>query len=143
MLSATVSSGTSWPNWNTKPNSERRSSERLLSVSVSSRWPSSQTSPRGGARMPARQYSSVDFPEPLGPITATISPGATARLAPVRAGVRPKDQYTSRASIRLRAPLTCRGTGRRHDARTISASAPSLAEVTSIHRRSASRWKSP
>jgi hypothetical protein len=42
----------------------------------------------------------VDFPDPLGPITATISPAATLTDAPRSAGVGPKDFSTPRASIK-------------------------------------------
>src|SRR5215213_4905842 len=41
--------------------------------------PSMSTSPRSTASSPERQLSSVLFPEPLGPITPTISPRATTR----------------------------------------------------------------
>ena len=51
--------------------------------------------------MPARQWSRVDLPEPLGPITATISPRFTEKLAPRSAGVSPKESARSRASTRL------------------------------------------
>ena len=37
-----------------------------------------------GASNPARQYSSVDFPDPDGPITATISPELTLSDTPWR-----------------------------------------------------------
>ena len=37
--------------------------------------------------MPARQCSNVDLPEPLGPMTATISPCRTLSEAPRSAGV--------------------------------------------------------
>jgi hypothetical protein len=40
--------------------------------------------------------SSVDLPEPLGPITATISLSPTAMLAPRNAGVSPYDLCSSR-----------------------------------------------
>ena len=98
-FSSAVSSGTSWPDWNTNPNLSRRSSLRWVSVNVSSRWPANQTSPSSGVRMPARQCSSVDLPDPLGPITATISPGPTAIVAPRSAGVWPNDLTTPRASM--------------------------------------------
>ncbi len=49
--------------------------------------------------MPARQCSSVDLPEPLDPITATISPCRTASEAPRSAGVGPNDLTTPRASM--------------------------------------------
>ncbi len=100
MLSAAVSSGMSWPNWKTNPKAVRRSTVRFLSLTSSIRRPSNHTSPRSGLKVPARQCSSVDLPEPLGPITARISPSATDRLAPRRAGVWPKDKYRSRASMR-------------------------------------------
>jgi hypothetical protein len=41
-------------------------------------WPS-KVSP--GTRMPARQCSKVDLPDPLGPMTATISPCRTPSAA--------------------------------------------------------------
>src|SRR5258708_35193894 len=49
--------------------------------------------------MPARQYSRVDLPEPLGPITARTSPRFTETLAPRSAGVSPKENTRSRASM--------------------------------------------
>ena len=48
MLSSAVSSGTSWPNWNTNPKSRRRSSVRRDSESWSTRRPSNHTSPSSG-----------------------------------------------------------------------------------------------
>jgi hypothetical protein len=39
--------------------------------------------------MPERQRSKVDFPQPLGPVTATISPSPTAMSTPRSAGVGP------------------------------------------------------
>src|SRR6266702_2622736 len=118
MLSATVSSGTSWPNWNTNPNAVRRNSVRLVSLSVSSRRPSNHTSPLSGGKMPARQCSSVDLPEPLGPMTARISPLVADRLAPASAAVCPNDRCTSRASITQRRASAAGGTAqhqRQHD----------------------------
>ena len=100
-LSAAVSSGTSCPNWNTKPNAVRRSLVRAASSRVSRRFPSNQTSPRSGAKIPARQCSRVDLPDPLGPMIARISPRPTATDAPRNAGVWPNDLCTSRASIRV------------------------------------------
>ena len=38
--------------------------------------------PASADSSPDRQYSSVDFPEPLGPTMPTISPGSTRRLTP-------------------------------------------------------------
>src|SRR3954467_13559357 len=42
--------------------------------------PSTSTAPSLGVSSPPARLSSVDLPEPLGPITATSSPGATVRL---------------------------------------------------------------
>src|SRR3984893_7518072 len=49
--------------------------------------------------MPARQCSRVDLPDPLGPMTATISPRRTVSEAPRSAGVLPNDRESSRASM--------------------------------------------
>jgi hypothetical protein len=62
-----------------------------------------------GVRMPARQCSNVDLPDPLGPITATISPGPAAIEAPRSAGVWPNDLTTPRASM-IAAGLTAAAT---------------------------------
>src|SRR5215470_3229771 len=99
-LSAAVSSGTSCPNWKTKPKTVLRSRVRSASLWVSRRWPSNHTSPWSGWKMPAIQCSRVDLPDPLGPMIARISPWLVATLAPRSAGVWPKDLRTSRASIR-------------------------------------------
>src|SRR5581483_2719800 len=88
-FSRTVSSGTSSPNWNTKPKSRRRrwlSSSSSRSVSVRPRY---ATVPRSGARIPAKQYSSEVFPEPLFPLSTTISAARISTLAPRRARVAP------------------------------------------------------
>jgi hypothetical protein len=49
--------------------------------------------------MPARQSSSVDLPDPLGPMTARISPWAALTVAPRSAWVWPNDFTTPRASM--------------------------------------------
>ena len=53
----------------------------------SSRSPT-RTDPPSGATNPSNTRSSVDLPQPLGPVTATISPGSTA-ATPRRARSRP------------------------------------------------------
>jgi hypothetical protein len=45
--------------------------------------------PESGGTIPAMQCSSVDLPEPLGPITATTSPASIANSASISAGVAP------------------------------------------------------
>jgi hypothetical protein len=37
-------------------------------------WPATSTSPESGASMPLIRFSNVDFPEPLRPRSATVSP---------------------------------------------------------------------
>src|SRR6266566_638415 len=83
---------------------DRRSALRRSSLRVSSRCPPNQTSPSSGTRMPARQCSKVDLPDPLGPMTATISPGRTPSEAPRSAGVCPNDFSRSRASMIIAVP---------------------------------------
>jgi len=53
-----------------------------LAVALANDPPLIRTIPPSGSSSPARQKSSVDFPEPEGPVTATISPRATRRLTP-------------------------------------------------------------
>ena len=48
--------------------------------------PRNSTRPRVGVSSPFRQRSSVDFPAPLRPMTATISPGAMAKSTSRSAG---------------------------------------------------------
>jgi hypothetical protein len=38
--------------------------------------------PAAGGTIPLRQLSSVDFPAPLGPMSATISPASTSSETP-------------------------------------------------------------
>ena len=45
-----------------------------------------KTDPAAGAVNPRTTLSSVDFPQPLAPVSATISPGATVSDTPSSAG---------------------------------------------------------
>src|SRR5512142_3094254 len=76
-FSSEVRYGIRWNCWNTKPTFSARtrfSSEPVRSATFS---PSSQISPDDGrSRQPIR-LTSVDFPEPEGPIMASHSPDAT------------------------------------------------------------------
>src|SRR5580704_6877463 len=94
---------------------------------VSTRRQANQTSPDSGTRMPARQCSRVDLPDPLGPIMARISPAATETLAPRSAGVVPNERCRSVASMACRAS----GTGRRL-AVVIDAVDPSMTGIPSL-----------
>src|SRR2546430_779319 len=55
-----------------------------------SRRPRKTTSPAAGAKRPVSALKSVVFPEPLGPITPTVSPSATTTSTPSRATSPPK-----------------------------------------------------
>src|SRR2546423_15204582 len=76
---------------------------RLMSTSVRvMSVPSTTTEPLVGSSSRLQQRSSVDFPEPDGPMMNTSSPGATARSMPFSTSRVPKDLcsfLTSRMSI--------------------------------------------
>ncbi len=79
-FSAAVSPGSRLKSWNTNPTARRRSRALPPRDIPDSGWPATSTSPLdGSARLPA-MVSSVDLPEPLGPITATMVPASTGRL---------------------------------------------------------------
>src|SRR5262249_27856712 len=61
--------------------------------------PSKRTSPTSVARNPEMRWNSVVLPAPFGPMSPTISPGATSKLTPETACSPPK---------RLRTPTTSR-----------------------------------
>ena len=80
MFSTAGSSGSNWPDWKTKPNALRRSAVRSASGMAARLAPRNCTVPAVGVIMPASACSSVDLPEPEGPITATVSPGWSVKL---------------------------------------------------------------
>ena len=131
MFSSTGSSGTSWPNWKTKPKAVRRRCTRCA-VGRAGRCAGRRSAPRRGrgCRMPARQCSSVDLPEPLGPITATISPCVDGDAGAAQRGREPV--ATCAAHARPAAGSS----------RTSSARAARRASAWSSQRRSASMWNS-
>src|SRR5689334_1667889 len=53
--------------------------------------PSTTTRPAVGCRWPVMRLNSVDLPAPFGPITAAISPSATARSTSLTARKPPND----------------------------------------------------
>src|SRR5262245_10226084 len=69
-----------------------------------------RTRPEVGRSTPVRQLNRVDFPAPFGPMTARISPGATASETWLRA-VRPPN-CTVRPSVRRIAGEAVPGPGR-------------------------------
>ena len=80
MFSTAGSSGSSCPDWKTKPKAPRRSLVRSASLIAVRLAPRKATDPPVGLMMPASECSSVDLPEPDGPMTATLSPSASAKL---------------------------------------------------------------
>ena len=59
------------------PTRSRRIFAKAFRLSAAMLCPNILTPPADAGSSPARQYSSVDFPEPDGPTIATISPGFT------------------------------------------------------------------
>ena len=76
-------------NWKIMPTCRRRKRAAAVSDSVSTRSPPTRTAPPVGRSIPAMRLSSVDFPLPDGPMIATASPAATARLTSETAGAGP------------------------------------------------------
>src|SRR5262249_37789800 len=70
--------------------------------------PSKRMRPRVGTRSPAMQLKKVDLPAPFGPISPTISPCATVRLASASAmkpsNARPTSCASSSTGLSSRAP---------------------------------------
>ena len=73
-------------NWKIIPSCCRRNLAVPVSLRESTRCPATVTVPLAGLSSPAIRFSSVDFPLPEGPITATASPGAIRRLTRSSAG---------------------------------------------------------
>ena len=72
------------------------------------------TCPEPGRRKPRTTSSSVDLPHPLGPVSATTSPGSTTRSAPCSAGDPAAgigDLEAVDADARVLGPLGRAGTG--------------------------------
>ena len=68
--------------------------------------PATSTVPVVGRRMPATSLSRVDLPEPLGPITATVSPRATSRSTSASAMNPEPDRCRRHSSPWSSAPLS-------------------------------------
>ena len=95
-------------NWNTMPMWRRRMIASSSSVLPTSDSPARRSSPSVGVSRPATRLSSVDLPQPDGPITATNSPGVIVKSTPrsARTGA-PSDSNV------LRSPCVYHGTGSR------------------------------
>ena len=77
-FSSTVSEPNNPPCWNITPQ-RRRSANASCSLSAPSSWPNTRITPASGRCNMIISRSSVDLPEPLPPMTATISLRCTAR----------------------------------------------------------------
>src|SRR5690606_21267720 len=71
--------GSSWKDWNTKPRLRRRQSARSSSSIAKRSSPKTSTRPLVGVSRPASRPSSVDFPDPDAPTTATVPPASTSK----------------------------------------------------------------
>ena len=69
-------------NWNTMPMCLRRMIASSSSDLPTSDSPASTISPSVGVSSPATRLSSVDLPQPDGPMTATNSPGFISKSTP-------------------------------------------------------------
>ena len=84
MLPLAVSVGNRLNRWNTKPILWRRSLVRAASLIAVRSFPSTSTLPREACANPPMTYSSDDFPQPDGPMTATDSPGLHFEVHPAQ-----------------------------------------------------------
>ena len=85
MLARALSVGTRLNDWNTMPIRSRRSTVRSWSSRVDSSWSPMKAEPEVSESRPAVQCSSVDLPDPDGPMMAVNSPVGNATVTPSRA----------------------------------------------------------
>ena len=85
MFSSAFSVGTRLKAWNTKPMRSRRNRVSWSSSMPVRSAPPIRTRPLVGVSSPARQCSSVDFPDPDGPMIAVSCPRVNATSTPARA----------------------------------------------------------
>src|SRR5919112_4810305 len=95
-----------------KPILSARKRVRFLSDIPEIDSPPIKTSPRSNSSRPERQLRSVVFPQPEGPMTATISPRAIERSTPRRAWTRtPPAAYSfsrpQASTMAVSAPTLC------------------------------------
>ena len=87
-FSNTVNSSIRLKLWKMKPIFPRRSAFSFASLQPATLRPSNQYSPDVGTSSSPRTDSSVDLPQPDGPVMATYSPAAISRSMRSRAVVR-------------------------------------------------------
>ena len=90
MFSATVSSGSRFSSWNTKPTRCRRSTACWRWDSRDSSFPHSRTVPDEDRSSPAAHWSSVDLPDPETPSTAVNEPAGNDIDTPSSAVTAPR-----------------------------------------------------
>ena len=109
----TLACGTRWSCWCTVP-MRARTRRRARGESAATSRPSTSTEPDEGASEVLRSRRSVDFPAPLGPTTATRSPGRIASEIGSSASMRPYRFAAPRsASAGAGAPVPASACGRR------------------------------
>jgi len=84
VFSSRVNSSSRWWNWKTKPRFLLRSNALRASPDAHASVPEMVTLPESGGSSIPRMFRRVLFPEPLGPVTATISPRCTIMSIPRR-----------------------------------------------------------
>src|SRR5215472_3077035 len=94
-FSSTVSFGKILVRWNERPSPIP---QILYGATPVTSRPPTNTLPAVGRRWPVIRLKSVDFPAPFGPITAAISPSATARSTSETARKPPNDLERPRTS---------------------------------------------
>ena len=85
-LSSAESPGNRWNSCMTSPTFAPRQRSRRPSDKAAMSVPDQTTRPRAGRSSPVITLTSVDFPDPEGPVTATCSPAAMCRVGSARTG---------------------------------------------------------
>src|SRR5436309_11595007 len=90
------------PTWRPRNRASASSSSALKGV------PLTTTSPLSGRSSPAITISSVDFPEPDGPISPIASPGATLRSISLRIWTRAAPEPSDRLTLEMEMVSGCK-----------------------------------
>src|SRR6202521_784997 len=98
-FSSAESVGNKWNDWKTNPIVCARKSEGSRIARSDS--PRKRTSPCVGSSSAPSICSNVDFPQPLGPATATDSPSPIVRLTPRNACTRPPSNERRRSRVSI------------------------------------------
>ena len=91
--------GIRWNDWKTMPTWRPRKRARASSSRALNAVPLTTTSPLSGRSSPAITISSVDFPEPDGPIRPIASPDATRKLISLRICTRAAPEPSERLTL--------------------------------------------